>query len=112
MSHFENQDPDSLRICVSPGYATSRSSELGAETAEKAHQIGESHPAAGVPITRAPGDPWHCEAYLIACLVKTHGWRVIEPGLIRRMDGLERSVTLPSNRAAGREQLRQLRGAA
>ena len=55
---------------------------------------------------------WHSEAYLIAWLVRCHGWRVIEPGLMRRMTGLERSVTHPRNREEGRNQLRQLRGAA
>jgi hypothetical protein len=65
-----------------------------------------------VPVTRGPGDVWHSEAYLISWLVKTHGWRVIEPGLMRRVDGLEKSVTLPNNRRAGLEQLKQLRGPA
>jgi hypothetical protein len=36
------------------------------------------------PDTRSPYDPWHSEAYLIGCLVKTHGWTVTEPGTIRR----------------------------
>lgn len=34
------------------------------------------------PITRGPGDCWHSEAYLIGWLVKTHGWRVLEPGTL------------------------------
>lgn len=34
------------------------------------------------PITRSPSDCWHSEGYLIGWLVKTHGWRVVEPGLL------------------------------
>jgi len=33
---------------------------------------------------RSPADCYHSEAYLIGCLVKLYGWRVIEPGLLRR----------------------------
>ena len=36
------------------------------------------------PITRGPSDCWHSEAYLIGWLVKTHGWVVLEPGLIAK----------------------------
>jgi hypothetical protein len=32
------------------------------------------------PDTRSPLDPWHEEAYLIACLVRMHGWSQTEPG--------------------------------
>lgn len=39
---------------------------------------------AEIPRTRSPYDVWHPEAYLIRALVKLHGWRVIEPGVIRR----------------------------
>lgn len=39
----------------------------------------------GLPVTRSPYDVWHSEQYLIGWLVKTHGWRVIEPGLLRRV---------------------------
>ena len=112
MSQLETSSPPT---CVPAYDAKSKSPEVppaGAPAAPAPHQIGDSHPAAGVPVTRGPGDVWHSEAYLISWLVKTHGWRVIEPGLIRRMDGLERSVTLPVNRRAGLEQLKQLRGAA
>jgi len=37
------------------------------------------------PDLRSPQDPYHAEAYLIACLVKVWGWRVIEPGVLRRV---------------------------
>lgn len=37
------------------------------------------------PDLRSPLDPYHAEAYLIACLVKVWGWRVVEPGLLRRV---------------------------
>lgn len=33
---------------------------------------------------RSPADCYHSEAYLIGCLVKLYGWRVIEPGVLRR----------------------------
>lgn len=36
----------------------------------------------GNPITRGPSDCWHSEAYLIGWLVKTHGWVVLEPGVL------------------------------
>lgn len=32
------------------------------------------------PDTRSPLDPWHEEGYLIACLVRMHGWSQPEPG--------------------------------
>lgn len=32
------------------------------------------------PDTRSPLDPWHEEGYLIACLVRMHGWCQPEPG--------------------------------
>lgn len=35
------------------------------------------------PVTRSPLDPWHSEEYLVACLVKTHGWTWDEPRLLR-----------------------------
>lgn len=36
------------------------------------------------PVTRGPLDVWHSEEYLLGWLVKTHGWRVVEPGLLQR----------------------------
>lgn len=35
------------------------------------------------PVTRSPLDPWHSEEYLVACLVKMHGWRWQEPRVLR-----------------------------
>ena len=35
------------------------------------------------PITRSPLDPWHSEEYLVACLVKMHGWRWQEARVLR-----------------------------
>lgn len=46
--------------------------------------FGEKQPPAGIPVTRGPYDCWHTEAYLIGWLVKGHGWRVLEPGVIVR----------------------------
>lgn len=33
---------------------------------------------------RSPADVYHSEAYLIGWLVKLYGWRVVEPGTLRR----------------------------
>lgn len=33
---------------------------------------------------RSPADCYHSEAYLIGWLVKLYGWRVMEPGTLRR----------------------------
>lgn len=41
-------------------------------------------PETGRPDTRSPLDPWHSESYLIACLVRTHGWVQPGPGELRR----------------------------
>lgn len=35
------------------------------------------------PVTRSPLDPWHSEEYLVACLVKTHGWFWQEARVLR-----------------------------
>jgi hypothetical protein len=110
----QNEIPSGTAPSISdPGKSGQSSTQtFGADPQENEHQIREPHPSAGVPVTAGPYDVWHSEAYLIAWLVLCHGWRVVEPGLLRRVTGLERSVTLPVNRQAGREQLRQLRGAA
>ena len=42
------------------------------------------HQAPLVADLRSPADCYHPEAYLIRCLVKLYGWRVIEPGVLRR----------------------------
>ena len=42
------------------------------------------HQAPLIADLRSPGDCYHPEAYLIRCLVKLYGWRVIEPGVLRR----------------------------
>jgi hypothetical protein len=54
----------------------------------------------GVPVLRGPGDVYHDEAYLIGWLVKTHGWRVVAPGILRRTWQPERSVTAATGRLA------------
>lgn len=41
-------------------------------------------PVETLPVTRGPSDCWHSEEYLIGWLVKTHGWYVLEPGVLRR----------------------------
>ena len=39
-----------------------------------------------IPRTASPSEVWHPESYLIACLVRHHGWRVLEPGHLRRYE--------------------------
>ena len=39
---------------------------------------------APLPDVRGPLDVWHPESYLIGWLVRLYGWRVVEPGLLRR----------------------------
>ncbi len=111
MSHPENCSPDCPSICVSRSDSTSKTECVGADALQTGHHPCESHPMAGVPVTRGPGDVWHSEAYLISWLVRTHGWRVIEPGVMWRIELPKRSVTRPENRQAGIEQLKQGRAA-
>ena len=42
------------------------------------------HLAPLVADLRSPADCYHSEAYLIGWLVKLYGWRVMEPGVLRR----------------------------
>jgi len=59
----------------------------GRVPAETATATGVTVPAGPVetlPVTRGPSDCWHSEEYLIGWLVKTHGWYVLEPGVLRR----------------------------
>lgn len=112
MTQLKNPGQPVAYLCLSQERKSSEVFELGAEKLPAERYTQSSHPATGLPDTRSPGDPWHSEAYLIACLVRSHGWRVMEPGLMRRCSGLERSVTLPENRAAGLAQLAALRAGA
>lgn len=112
MTHNETPATSVAYLCLSQLRESSEVSDLRADKLPAERYIQPSHPATGIPDTRSPGDPWHSEAYLIACLVRTHGWRVMEPGLMRRCSGLERSVTTPANRAAGLAQLDALRAGA
>lgn len=112
MTHNETPVTPVAYLCLSQLRDSSEVCDHGAEKLQTERYTQPSHPATGMPDTRSPGDPWHSEAYLIACLVKTHGWRVMEPGLMRRCSGLERSVTTPANRAAGLAQLEALRAGA
>jgi hypothetical protein len=98
--------------CV-PAYDTKRQIRPDAPLAVgadvSAPHIYDSHPEPGRPDVRGPQDVWHDEAYLIGWLVKCHGWRVVEPGLIRRSWRPEASVTALPNRAAARASLAQRR---
>ena len=54
---------------------------------------------------RSPADCYHSEAYLIGWLVKLYGWRVSEPGTLRRRwnarEAAAAAATAPAG--AGRE---------
>lgn len=41
-------------------------------------------PCAVTADLRSPADVFHPEAYLIGALVRLYGWRVVEPGVLRR----------------------------
>lgn len=47
---------------------------------------GQADPAQSASLAdlRSPADCYHPEAYLIGCLVRLYGWRVTEPGTLRR----------------------------
>lgn len=58
---------------------------------------------------RSPLDVFHPEAYLIGCLVKLYGWRVTEPGTLRRTWSAgelraARAETAGSQQAQGRTE--------
>ena len=52
--------------------------------------VSEPSPVSGCDGTaltaelRSPGDCYHSEKYLMGCLVRFYGWRVLEPGLLSR----------------------------
>lgn len=68
---------DTYELCPKPGPAT-----------------GLGDPISGVQCNlqgcayqadlRSPADCYHSEAYLVGWLVKLYGWRVLEPGTLRR----------------------------
>lgn len=103
MSPLENPAAPGLRTCVSANNAKSNPSTYASEGPATGSESARISPPEGVPVTRSPYDVWHSEAYLIGWLVKTHGWRVISPGLIRR--GEKPRVTLqgPDEAAQGQE---------
>lgn len=49
---------------------------------EQLSPFGAKVPPPLLPDTRSPYDCWHTERYLIGWLVKGHGWRVHEPGVL------------------------------
>ena len=69
------------RLLATVGDATGRDS---AETGAGHGVTVAAAPAQTLPVTRGPSDCWHSEEYLIGWLVKTHGWYVLEPGVLRR----------------------------
>ena len=107
MSHPETQAPDSLRTCIRPDYATSKNPVGAPEEATRSGESHQSHRVFGVPVTRGPSDVWHSEEYLIGWLVKTHGWRVISPGLMRRSWRPDQSATAPGGPLGPGSEARQ-----
>lgn len=94
MSHIETRSTTS-RVPVSTEGTPSPKARLlatiegaaGRDPAETGAGPGvtvAAAPAQTLPVTRGPGDCWHSEEYLIGWLVKTHGWYVLEPGVLRR----------------------------
>lgn len=72
--------PDSPRTCVIQRYAskiTVHERLLALQEKAKELQITQGP---NRPDTRSPLDCWHEEAYLIACLVRMHGWAQPAPG--------------------------------
>ena len=41
-----------------------------------------------LPRTSGPSDVWHSEGYLIACLMRHHGWVCLEPGTLVRWEAV------------------------
>jgi hypothetical protein len=50
---------------------------------------------------RSPADCYHSEAYLIGWLVKLYGWRVLEPGTLRRAWNAREVAAERAGRLAG-----------
>jgi hypothetical protein len=72
--------PTVLRTCVTPGYANETTvQERVSALAERAQKLQVTQ-SPNRPDTRSPLDPWHEEGYLIACLVRMHGWSQPAPG--------------------------------
>jgi hypothetical protein len=72
--------PTVLRTCVSRGYASETTvQERVSALAERAQNLQVTQ-SPNRPDTRSPLDPWHEEGYLIACLVRMHGWSQPAPG--------------------------------
>jgi hypothetical protein len=51
---------------------------------------------------RSPADVYHSEAYLLRCLVKLYGWRVLEPGSLRRGLGANQPPQTPDGARAAK----------
>ena len=71
--------PASDTVTPCPNPATAR----GLDDTRYSVQTGYAQ-SASLADLRSPADCYHPEAYLIGCLVKLYGWRVIEPGVLRR----------------------------
>lgn len=84
MSHDEIPVTDSRVSVFRAADPSPEERSVGAEPDFSGRDRHQSHQIESRPDTRSPLDPWHSEAYLIRCLVRMHGWRVIEPGVLQR----------------------------
>lgn len=84
MTQHETQGQEAAYLCLTQdGPVQKRVLEPVQPQRNRIHAPGPAVET-GWPDTRSPLDPWHSEQYLIKCLIRTHGWRVVEPGLIRK----------------------------
>lgn len=90
-SHFHNGPgpaaaglPDQPRVHPIPDTGGAvRSAPEKRSTGEPGSDNGFRVASYTSPVTRSPLDPWHSEEYLVACLVKMHGWRWDAPRVLR-----------------------------
>jgi len=84
VSQFENP---AAPACV-PVYDNGTQDRIypkDADIASTSHSVNaENAIGACVADLRSPFDCYHSEAYLIGCLVRLYGWRITQPGWMRR----------------------------
>ena len=84
MTHDENPGQDSAYLCKAQGSPVQPGLLKRVQDLQNRCSVKLTPDETARPDTRSPYDPWHSETYLIGCLVKAHGWRVTEPGTLRR----------------------------
>ena len=78
----ESQPSHSKEDATSADRAAQWENCTGPEPQQKLSPFGLKVAPPPLPVTRGPYDCWHTEQYLIGWLVKGHGWRVLEPGVL------------------------------